>query len=184
MARRAALKLALCMQCLLTWYLADAFAASLSQSLQTFPNIGPTQFLLVSSPSLGKVVYTQLVNFESSAGRSFALVSTGLTYPMGLAFDRKHGCLYVADKGASAIYRYRVLVDNAGLEPSLITTGARLTIMQGHPVEWLTMDMDGNLFYTAPDTDNINRIDAVVLAKIANGDFTSSSLQIVSQKTI
>jgi hypothetical protein len=44
--------------------------------------------------------------------------------------------------------------------------------------------MDGNLFYTAPDTNNINRLDAPVLAKIANGDFQQSALEIVSQKTI
>jgi len=146
------------------------------------PAIAPRQFLMVSSPSEKKVVWTTLQNFESSDGRTFALIDSGLDEPKGLAFDHKRGHLYIADSGAKKIFRYTIIVDLSGDTPNLSTTGVRLTITQGHAVEWVTCDDDGNLFYTAPDTNNINKIPAEVMRGVANGEFPPSVLQIVSEK--
>jgi len=129
-------------------------------------------------------VWTTLQNFESSDGRTFALVDSGLDSPKGLAFDHNSGNLYVADSGAEKIFRYTVLVDLSGSRPTLATSGVRLTISQGHKVEWLAVDEDGNLFYTAPDTNNINKITAEVMQRIAVGEFPASQLQIVSEKEV
>lgn len=148
------------------------------------PPISPLQFLIVSSPSEKKVVWTTLQNFESSDGRAFALIDSGLDQPKGLAFDHKRGHLYIADSGAQKIFRYTVLADARGKSPVLTTSGVRLTIIEGHPVEWVTIDENGNLFYTAPDTNNINKIPADVLHKIAKGEYAASSLQIISEKTL
>lgn len=142
------------------------------------------QFLLVSSPEEKKVVWTALKNFKSADGRAFALVDTGLDHPKGLAFDKKRGHLYIADSGAKKIFRYTVLADTSGSAPTLTTSGVRLTISEGHPVEWLTIDHEGNLFYTAPDTNNINKIEAPLLREIAKGEVAANMLQIISQKTL
>jgi len=149
----------------------------------TAPEMATQQFLMTSSPTLKKIVWTTLKNFESSDGRAFSLVDTGLDQPKGLAFDHKRGHLYVADSGAKKIFRYTVLADLSGSQPALTTSSVRLTIMQGHPVEWVTVDNDGNLFYTAPDTNNINKISHEVMRKIAIGEFAASTLQLVSEKT-
>jgi len=149
----------------------------------TAPAMADLQFLMTSSPTLKKIVWTTLKNFESSEGRAFSLVDSGLDQPKGLAFDHKRGHLYVADSGAKKIFRYTVLADLSGSQPVLSTSGMRLTITQGHPVEWVTVDKDGNLFYTAPDTNNINKISAEVLRRIEIGEYAASTLQIVSEKT-
>lgn len=148
------------------------------------PPIAPQQFLLISSPVEKKIVWTTLENFESSDGRAFALVDSGLSEPKGLAFDHKRGLLYVADSGAKKIFRYTVLIDTSGSRPTLATTGIRLTICEGRPAEWVALDEAGNLFYTAPDTNNINKIPADVMRRIAKGEFAPSALQIISQKTL
>lgn len=142
------------------------------------------QFLIISSPQEHKVVWSGLRNFESADGRAFALVDTGLDTPKGLAFDHKQGFLYIADVGAKKIFRYTVLTDTSGDRPTLTTTGVRLTIVEGLAVEWVAIDHEGSLFYTAPDTNNINKISREVLKKITTGEYTARSLQIVDQKTL
>lgn len=155
-----------------------------SNSPFSAPPIAPQQFLMISSAAEKKIVWTTLANMESSDGRAFALVDSGLDEPKGLAFDHKTGHLYVADSGAKKIFRYTVLCDLSGSAPTLVTSGVRLTISQGHPVEYVTIDEHGNLFYTAPDTNNINKIKASVLRKLATGEFTASTMQIISEKTL
>jgi sugar lactone lactonase YvrE len=142
------------------------------------------EFLLISSPSQHKVVWTNLQNFQSSDHRPFALVDSGLDTPKGLAFDHKRGHLYIADSGAKKIFRYTILTDISGSRPTLTTSGVRLTVTEGHPVENLAIDDKGNLFYTAPDTNNINKIEAEVLHRLAKGEFSPSMLEFVSQKKL
>jgi len=164
--------------------LANAVRGKDSGPAFTAPALQAQQFLMISSPSERKVVWTTLQNFESADGRSFALIDSGLSAPKGLAFDHKKGYLYVADSGAKKIFRYTVLADTSGPSPRLHTSGVRLTIIENHPVEWVTVDESGNLFYTAPDTNNINKIKAEVLHKLANGEFKPSAMQVVSEKTL
>lgn len=148
------------------------------------PAITPKQFLMISSPSEKKIVWTTLKNMASGEGRPYALVDSGLESPKGLAFDHNRGHLYVADSGAKKIFRYTILADMSHSHPKLTTSGVRLTITQGHPVDYVTIDDAGNLFYTAPDTNNINKISAAVMDKVARGEFKPSALQIVSEKVL
>jgi sugar lactone lactonase YvrE len=148
------------------------------------PPIAPMQFLLISSPSQKKVVWTTLQNLESSDGRPFALVDSGLVEPRGLAFDHKRGYLYVADKSAKKIYRYTVLADMSGSRPTLATSGVRLLICQGHAVEWVAVDEEGNLFYTNHETNNINKISRDVMKRISKGEIHPSALQLIGEKEL
>jgi sugar lactone lactonase YvrE len=145
--------------------------------------IGSGDFMLIASPSMGKVSYTELEEFRSKSGVASPLITTGLKTPMGVAFDKDRGFLYVADKGAKAIYRYLILVNTANGHNTLVSTGERLTMMQGHAVEWITCDTKGNLLYTAPDSNNINKITVPVMGQIADGLFKPEALVIVSEKT-
>lgn len=148
------------------------------------PPMSPTQFLMISSPSRSKVVWTRLENFQSTEGRAYALVDSGLSKPKGIAFDHVNGYLYIADSGAQKIFRYTVLVDTSGGQPFLSTSGVQLTIMQGHPVESVALSDYGDLLYTAPDTNNINMITNKTMAEIATGRFSASELEIIPQKTV
>jgi len=200
-------KFGLCMQCIVTSPFAGAISAfsSIEQFLGQSsglsdssgsgdPNSGEpgpdstslsnNNFLLISSPSTGKVAYTMITEFESNQGHPSPLITSGLKTPMGVAFDPKKGYLYVADKGVPAIYRYTIVVNRAKGELTLVQTGDRLTVQLGHPAEWVTVDDDGNLFYTAPDTNNINKISTDVMDDVAKGAFQSDSLIVVSQKTL
>lgn len=147
------------------------------------PQLTPTQFLFVSSPSEKKVVYTQLKNFKSLTGRTFALVDSGLEEPAGLAFDRARGWLYVADRGASRIFRYRVLVQDSGAGVySLATDGVQLCIMQGQAVEWVSVDITGDVFYSDTARNTINRIPIDTIDRLGEGAYQCGDLQVKSQK--
>jgi len=161
------------------YYSAPAFTGDF-----TAPAMEAQQFLIVSSPSEKKVAWTTLLNFESKEGRPFPLIDSGLVEPRGISYDRKRGHLYVADSGAQKIFRYTIVPVISGVSTSLVTTGVRMTISQGHPVDAVTITDSGDLFYTAPDTNNINKIPAKVMAKISNGQVTAAALQIISQKTL
>lgn len=149
------------------------------------PQLTPTQFLFISSPSHQKVVYTELNNFKSKTGRVLALVDSGLVEPAGLAFDNERALLYVADRGASKIYRYRVLAKEVGLERKgyqLLVDGVRLCIMQGRPVEWISIDPSGDLFYSDTSSNTINRIPVGTLNNLGEGLYQCGDLRVVSQR--
>jgi hypothetical protein len=123
------------------------------------PQLTSKEFLIISSPHLHKVVYTSLKNFGSTFGRTYALIDSGLSEPCGIALDPLRGHLYVADRGVKKIFRYSVFVqhdtDRHGLVAySLTTDNTRLTILSGHVVEWVAVDHNGDVFYSATDTNN------------------------------
>jgi len=150
------------------------------------PQLTPTQFLFVSSPSQRKIVYTELKNFKSVTGRSFALVDSGLAEPAGMAFDQSRGFLYVADRGASRIYRYRILVQEQASQGrksyALATDGVQLCIMQGASVEWVSVDISGDVFYSDTAANTINRIPADTIDRLAEGAYQCGDLRVVSEK--
>lgn len=148
------------------------------------PGLVPESFLMIASPSRARIVYTRLQNFRSADSQVHPLVDQGLVEPKGLAFDRRNGHLYVADSGAQKIYRYTILTQMSGSTPSLVTSGMRLTVLEGFPVESVTIDHDGHLFYTNPVTNNINMIDAAVIDRIGKGVIRPSSLTIKNGKLL
>jgi len=150
------------------------------------PQLTPTQFLIVSSPTARKVVYTELKNFKSRTGRTFALVDSGLVEPAGLSFDQNRGALYVADRGASKIYRYRVLVEDSTAGNTkvhkLVTDGVQLCIMQGQSVEWVSVDTTGDVFYSDTSRNTINRIPVDTIDRLSTGGYQCGDLQVRSEK--
>lgn len=147
------------------------------------PPLTPPQWIFISSPAQQKILYTRLTNFKSPTGRTFALIDSGLQEPMGISFDRTRGSLFVADKGAKAIYRYDVYAQSSGNdEYSLVTDGNRLTIMQGFPVEWVSVDESGDVLYSDPTGNTINKITVAVMTALLRGEMAAADLKVVSEK--
>eukprot|EP00929_Paragymnodinium_shiwhaense_P053456 TRINITY_DN26749_c0_g1_i1.p1 TRINITY_DN26749_c0_g1~~TRINITY_DN26749_c0_g1_i1.p1 ORF type:complete len:471 (+),score=50.26 TRINITY_DN26749_c0_g1_i1:70-1413(+) len=165
----------------------DAFLST-PAALST-PPLTPKQFLVISSPALSKIVYGELQNFQVPQGRTFALVDSGLDQPCGVAIDHTKGHLYVADRGAKSIYRYRMYVgtstDRDGNAVSDLTTdGDRLTLVTGRGVEWLTLTTEGDLLFSDASSKSIIRLPAETLESLAEGSFQAEDLQLVSEKTM
>jgi len=149
------------------------------------PGYPDHDFLIVSSPTQKKVVYTKLTKEKSKDGIVYHLINGGLIEPKGLALDRNRGFLYIADSGAQTIWRYTIIVTDSG--STLETTHIRTPIVEDcGPVEFVTLDDAGNLFYSSPKTNNINKIPFEVMLKISSGEFQplNSTVVIVSQKTL
>jgi len=163
---------------------------SASQSVDYFnptfaaPQLTPKQFLLISSPSEKKIVYTELKNFKSITGRTFALVDSGLSEPRDLAFDGERGALYVADSGAKKIYRYHVYRQESGGSVGLITDGVQLCVSQNADVSWVNVDLNGDVFYSDATAQTINRIPVDVIDMLAKGQYSASDLILLSEKSL
>jgi len=67
---------------------------------------------------------------------------------------------------------------------SLSTDGIRLTILAGHSVEWVTVDNDGDVFYSDQGSKSINKISRGVMDSLGEGAFQAESLQITSEKSL
>lgn len=148
------------------------------------PQLTPKQFLIISSPSQQKIVYTELKNFKSTTGRTFALIDSGLVQPEGLALDHDRGALYVADKGAKKILRFHVYVQDKGNGLQLITDNVQLCIMQNADTSWVNVDINGDVFYSDATTKTINRIPVGVVEMMAKGQYSASDLNLISEKTL
>jgi sugar lactone lactonase YvrE len=160
--------------------------AAASVKVET-PQLTEKEFLIISSPKLKKIVYTALKNFQSTFGRTYALIDTGIEEPCGLALDPLRGHLYVADRGVRKIFRYSIYAKTATdrlgeTTYSLHTDQTRLTILSGRVVEWVAVDRKGDVFYSATDTNNINKITSAVMDNLADGVFSADSLTFVSEK--
>jgi hypothetical protein len=118
--------------------------------------------------------------------KAHVLVATGLHTPKGLAFDSNDGLLYVADSGAQKVFRYKVIVDNSEEgKPTLSATHSRQTVLEHvGPVEWITLDDDGNLFYSAPQTNSINKVPTEVMQGLARGEIQASAMTVISETTL
>lgn len=150
------------------------------------PQLTPPMYLIISSPSLGKIVYTPMKNFKSRTGRTYALIDSGLAEPRGIAVDRERGALYVADPGAGRIYRYRLIVSDAGYpgKVQLATDGVQVTIAEGVQAVWVAADISGDVFYSDPTAKTVNRIPARTISQLCDGEGQSNELQFVSEKQL
>jgi len=68
--------------------------------------------------------------------------------------------LFVADLDARKIIQYKIVgeVDPETLQKSLKTYGTPTIIVQDIDVRWLTVDQEGNIYYTDQTTSSINKI--------------------------
>jgi len=164
--------------------------ATLSRGVDYFnptfvaPQLTPKQFLIISSPSEQKIVYSELKNFKATTGRTFALIDSGLSEPQGLALDHDRGALYVADKGAKKILRFHVYVEDKGNGRQLITDGVQLCIKQNADTSWVSVDINGDVFYSDATTKTINRIPVEVIDMLSKGQYGASDLTLISEKTL
>lgn len=141
------------------------------------------RFIAISCPAVAKVVYKRVGTFEeealtkgdgltheSSSGAAATpapaedlpvLVSEGLTYPVGLAYDAGRGILYVADPkaddNAGCIFRYPVTVDPW---TGFITAGGMRRAVLNTPSRWVTVDSSGTLYFTVEGTGQIQMVPA------------------------
>lgn len=162
-----------------------AFAQTLQRKGRR--NAPPAHFLIISSPSEKKVVWTTLHEDPSRGsieGRALPLVTSGLVRPMGIAVDRKNGFLYVADAGQKKIFSFHLAIETVGNTKRLIAPGQQDIVCEGHAVESLTIDHAGNLFFSAPASKSINKISADVMKMIRLGHIQAGSLTVVSEKNL
>jgi len=148
------------------------------------PQLTPKQFLMISSPSEKKIVYTELKNFKSTTGRTYALVDSGLTDPRGLSFDGTRGALYVADNGAKKIFRYAVTASQSSDSSlQLATAGVQLSIMDNVNTSWVFVDLNGDVFYTDETKNTINRIPLETIELLVSGQASASQVSFISLKS-
>mmetsp|Transcript_64342 Transcript_64342/g.119603 ORF Transcript_64342/g.119603 Transcript_64342/m.119603 type:complete len:399 (+) Transcript_64342:52-1248(+) len=172
--------------CLVGWLTLRTIVAVQVASSPIFTN---RQFLLISSATEKMIAYTELENFRAKFGRTFPLVDTGLVEPRGIAFDRKRSNLYVADYGAQALYRYKIMLDhnyvhNGSKMTRLIPESGQLTLLEGVNTSYVHVDSTGNLYYTDFSTNSVNKIEASTLESLFEGSVQGSSLEHVDEKTL
>lgn len=116
------------------------------------------KYLIASFPDLRQVSYTML---PDNVWRP--LVIGNVSEPSGLAVDDAHHRVYVADPGDNKIYWYTLSIVNG----YLVTDGVQHTALDGYKVYWMTLNSQGDLYFTGKLTveppqsvyDTVFRID-------------------------
>jgi len=157
-------------------------------------DLAPMQILIMSSPKEQKIVYLQLKNLKGYSPqydwpvlppRVSPLIDAGLTTPMGLAVDRTHGYIYVADLDGNSIFRYTFfVVDGSAGEKKLISDGVQLTVVTGKEPRWVSCDIHGNLYFTDQATGGggaVFKLDYATIQELASEKFTAADLQTVQE---
>merc|ERR1719424_190802 len=165
---------------------ADSTGIPHPSGFSTSAALTTAQFLAISEPRNSKVVWTTLQNMQSPEGRAPQdLIKTGLKEPKGMSFDAENGYLFIADSGLEKIVMYSITINHDGNEHVIDTTHAPLDIVRdAGPVEWVTIDDAGDLFYSAPKTNSINKIEKDLVLKLCKGAVQASALQVAPQKDI
>jgi sugar lactone lactonase YvrE len=118
--------------------------------------------------------------------RVFPLVDGGLMQPKGIAYDKVRADLYVADLDARKIIQYKIkaLVDKDTLQKSLTTYGAPTIVVEGTDVRWLTVDEEGNLYWTDQTSNSVNKLSHKIINMLQNRQMLASELKTVSEAQI
>jgi len=129
-----------------------AILALLQQILADEPN----KYLIISAPTLSKVVYTQLPKDVTTgpSGDPKPLIDTGLKMPQGLAVDHKRNTLYVADPELRKVLCY-TLVFSGG---NMMIKGEPTVAAQDKEVRWVAVDGTGSVFVTDESNGQILRV--------------------------
>lgn len=121
------------------------------------------KYLIVSSPSTSRIAYLKLP--VSGAPATFGqpmktLISTGLTFPQGIAVDQHRRKLYVADPNLGKLVSYNIQHDRDGL-----AVDAMSTVAEGVEVRGVAVDGLGNVFFTEEPTQRIMRVTAQMMER-------------------
>jgi len=125
----------------------------------------PGKYLIISAPTLSKVVYTRLPDDSNPAPAAApkALIDSGLKMPQGLAVDKKRNKLYVADPDLREVRCYTLSFSGGNLladdEPTIAAKDIE--------VRWVAVDGSGNVFITDEANGQIIKISA---EKLLRGD--------------
>merc|ERR1719313_2228865 len=103
----------------------------------------PTKYLIISAPTLSKVVYTKLPDDVTTgpSGDPKTLIDSGLKMPQGLAVDHKRNALYVADPVLRKVLCY-TLVFSGG---NVMIAGEPSVAAQDKEVRWVAVDGTGSV---------------------------------------
>merc|ERR1719393_1042811 len=131
----------------------------------------PTKYLIISAPTLAKVVYTKLQDdvTKGPAGDPKPLIDSGLKMPMGLAMDHKRNSLYVADPELRKVLCY-TLVFSGG---NVMIAGEPSVAAQDKEVRWVAVDGTGSVFVTDESNGQILRVPG---EKLLRGDPTPMAI--------
>jgi len=122
------------------------------------------KFLIVSSSATHQIAYAPLPQDELPGEVKLrTLISSGLTFPQGLAVDAWRKYLYVADPTLNKLVYY--VLDPRSEERLYV--GSQKTAATGVEVRWVTVDNLGNVYFTVESTQRVMRITA---AQLDRGD--------------
>jgi hypothetical protein len=146
----------------------------------------PPTMLLISSPMERKVSYTQVKQFQSVGGAVLPVIDAGLVAPYGIAWDAKRSALYVCDSALKKIFRVQLRAERCseqchGLEYQLKVHGDRYTIVEGVISQWVSVDDEGNMFFTDAETDSVNKVPVGVIERIVADEILPRELKRTSQ---
>jgi len=127
----------------------------------------PGKYLIISAPTLSKVVYTKLPDDVTTgpSGDPKPLIDSGLKMPQGLAVDHKRNTLYVADPDLRKVLCYQLSFSGG----NVMVSGEPSVAAQDKEVRWVAVDGMGNVFITDEANGQILRVPA---EKLLRGDPT------------
>ncbi|CAJ1404049.1 unnamed protein product [Effrenium voratum] len=165
----------------------------------------PPRFLIISSPEERIVSYAQVSDDYTAVKGLVKPLLQDVSIPKGLAYDAQHSRLFVADPGARRIRAWKLFLERcltpeekAGMLGAAVTdpfttdaaegpTACDLpwTLRAGHEVtvvsdvssEWVSVDKDGNLYYSDQNKKSVNKIDATLLLNLIHGEIQPAELK-------
>ncbi|CAE7326223.1 mycA [Symbiodinium sp. CCMP2592] len=166
----------------------------------------PPRFLIVTSPQERIVSYSQIGDdYSAVKGLVKPLIQGGVDLPKGVAFDARHNRLFVADPGLKRIKAWTLSLERC-LSPAekagLLGTGAssdpfvtddaegptrcdlpwtlraseEVTILTDVFSEWVSLDHNGNLYYSDQDRKSVNKLEASLLLNLVHGEVAPSDV--------
>ncbi|CAJ1349109.1 unnamed protein product [Effrenium voratum] len=160
----------------------------------------PPRFLIISSPEERIVSYAQVSDDYTAVKGLVKPLLQDVSIPKGLAYDAQHSRLFVADPGARRIRAWKLFLERcltpeekAGMLGAAVTdpfttdaaegpTACDLpwTLRAGHEdvsSEWVSVDKDGNLYYSDQNKKSVNKIDATLLLNLIHGEIQPAELK-------
>jgi len=166
----------------------------------------PPRFLIVTSPQERMISYSQISDeYSAVKGLVKPLIEGGISLPKGIAFDSRHNRLFVADPGLKRIRAWSLSLERC-LSPSekagVLGTGASsdpfvtdaaegptrcdlewtlrasgaVTVVDDVFSEWVSLDHNGNLYYSDQDRKSVNKIEAALLLNLVHGEVVPSEV--------
>ena len=166
----------------------------------------PPRFLILSSPEERIISYAQITDdYRAMKGLVKPLIKGGISSPKGLAFDPRHNLLFVADPGTRKIRSWRLYLERcwtpeekAGMMGAAVSdpfatdaaagpnacelqwtlwAGEETTVLSDVSSEWVSLDHNGNLYYSDQVRKTVNKVDAVLLLNLVHGEITPAELK-------